>query len=127
MQPPEVHSPAQAGFTLVEVLVALSVFSLAALALLNAAGENVRTAGAVTSRMFASVVAENRAVELAISDLPPPAGKTEGAEAAAGRMWRWTRKVTATADPAILRIDIAVTPDGERGQAAALTLFKGRP
>lgn len=115
---------AQAGFTLVEVLVALSVFSLAVLALLNAVGESTRTAGTVATRMLAGVVAENRAVEITVAPSPPPAGLSAGAEAAGGRLWRWTRKVTATADPHILRIDISVAPDGSPRQAASLTLFR---
>lgn len=105
--------------------MALSVFSLAVLALLNAAGENARTAGTVGARMLAGVVAENRAVEAMVAPLPPRPGRTEGAEAAGGRLWRWTRLVTATADPQLLRIDITVVPDGGARQAAALTLFRG--
>ena len=113
------------GFTLIEVLVALSIFSLAVLALMKVAGENTRAAGAVATRMFAQVVAENRGVEALVTSGPLPVGQTEGAEAAGGRLWRWTRKVSQTADPAILRIDVSVVPDGAVQQVANLTLFKG--
>ncbi len=114
----------EGGFTLIEVLVALSIFSLAVLALMNVAAQNTRTTSVVATRMLAQVVAENRAVEVVASPAILPVGQTEGAEAAGGRLWRWTRKVTPTADPAILRVDIGVVPDGAVRQVASLTLFK---
>ncbi|MFP5297125.1 MAG: prepilin-type N-terminal cleavage/methylation domain-containing protein, partial [Alphaproteobacteria bacterium] len=42
--------PARQGFSLVELLVALAVFSLAAMALLNLSGENTRSAARVEDR-----------------------------------------------------------------------------
>ena len=62
---------AEQGFTLLEMLVAMAVLSLGALALLNLAGENTRTAGALEQRFFASVVAENRALEALTAPVPP--------------------------------------------------------
>jgi general secretion pathway protein I len=111
------------GFSLIEVLVALAVFSLAAMALLNLAGENTRAATAIETRALASVVAENRAVEAVTAPAPPPLGLTQGQEAAGGRSWRWTRLVSPTTDPEVLKVDIAVL-DGTR-TAAELTVFRG--
>lgn len=117
---------AEAGFTLIEVLVALSIFSLAVMALLNVAGESTRTAGGVATRVFAEVVAENRAIEALTGMTPIAVGQADGADQAAGRLWRWTRRVSETPDRALLRVDLAVTPDGATRPAAALTVFKGR-
>ena len=117
---------AEAGFTLIELLVALAVFSLAVLALLNVSGENVRTAGAIESRVLAGVVADNRAVEVLTSPVPPAPGLASGQEAAGGRLWRWSRLVTPTPDPDLLRVDITVGEADGRGTLAAVTLFRGR-
>ena len=68
----------ESGFTLIEVLVALSVFSLAVMALLNVQGQNTRTAGLVATRVVAGVVAENRAVEAVLGTTPLTMGVTEG-------------------------------------------------
>jgi general secretion pathway protein I len=111
------------GFTLIELLVALAVFSLAALALLNLTGENTRSAARVETRTLGGVVAENLAVEAMIA----PAigeGTASGRIPLAGRDWRWTRTVTATDDPDLLRIDIRVATD--EGQAADRTVFRPR-
>jgi len=109
------------GFTLVELLVALAVFSLAAVALLNLAGENTRSAARVETRTLGGVVAENLAVEAMITPQLPQ-GQTSGAAPLAGRSWRWTRTVVPTDDPDLLRIDIRVNT-GE-GLAADRTIFR---
>jgi len=124
MQRPEASRPTEGGFTLIEVLVALSVFSLAALALLNVAGENTRTASVVTTRVMAGVVAENQAVTLLTSAAPLIPGVATGAEAQGGRVWHWTRKVTATDVPGMMRADLSVVPDGARRPVAQLTVFR---
>jgi general secretion pathway protein I len=110
------------GFTLLELMVALAVFGLAAMALLNLAGENTRTAASVETRAFAAVVAENRAIEALTDPAPPAIGTIEGVEPLAGRDWRWTRSAVRTDDPEILRIEVRVL-DGAR-TAAELTVFR---
>lgn len=111
------------GFTLVETLVALAVFSLAAMALLNLTGENTRSAARIETRTLAGIVAENLAVESSVGpDLPE--GVSAGQVELAGRDWRWTRTASATDDPDLLRIDIRV--DDPEGQAAERVLFRSR-
>jgi general secretion pathway protein I len=114
----------RAGFTLIELLVALTVFSLAAMALINLSGENTRAAGRIETKALAAVVAENRAVEVLTAEKPPAIGVTGGVEQAGMRTWRWSRKVTATADPDILRIDIVVLDPAGPKSAGALSVFR---
>jgi general secretion pathway protein I len=65
----------ECGFTLLEMLVALAVFSLAALALLRLEGATVRQTGQLDERMLAQLVARNIAVETLTSpELVPIAG-----------------------------------------------------
>ncbi|RZJ27228.1 MAG: type II secretion system protein GspI [Brevundimonas sp.] len=111
------------GFTLVEMLVALAVFSLAAMALLNLSGESTRSAQRVETRTLGGMVAENVAVEAAVAPALSE-GESAGASDLGGRRWAWSRAVTATADPELLRIDVRVRDD--EGQAADRTLFRRR-
>lgn len=113
----------RSGLTLIELLVALAVFSLAAMALLNLSGENTRSAVRVETRTLGGVVAENLAVE-AMIDPRLAEGRTDGVLPLAGRQWRWTRSVQAV-EAGLLRIDIAVSTD--EGQAADRVLFRSRP
>ena len=112
------------GFSLIELLVALAVFSLAVLALLNLAGENTRAAVVIEERVLAGVVAENRAVEAMIEPLAVLATATSGSEVAGEREWRWTREVLPTEDPGIVRIAINVWPAQEQRLAAELAVFR---
>jgi general secretion pathway protein I len=116
----------ESGFTLLEMLVALSVLSIAVLALVNLAGESLRNQGVIDARAFANVVAENRAVEALTSLQPPEPGETKGTEAAAGRLWQWSRNVVATDEPDILRVDIAVRSQDSAQVLGAVTVFRGR-
>ena len=113
------------GFTLLEMLVALSVLSLAVLALVNLTGENTRTEGLLEARFYAAIVAENRAVEALTDAAAPPLGESAGTEEEAGRNWRWTRNVMATPEPGILRVDIEVAAAGENLVLSAVSVFRG--
>jgi general secretion pathway protein I len=114
------------GFSLIELLVALAVFSLAVMALINLAGENARAASALETRALASVVAENRAVEVSAAPAAPPVGVQAGEEEAGGRRWRWVRRVGPTPDPDVLRVDISVYEGEARSVAAELSILRAR-
>lgn len=111
------------GFTLIEMLVALAVFSLAAMALLNLSGESTRSAQRVETRTLGGMVAENVAVEAAVA---PALGEGENSSVSdlGGRRWAWSRAVTATADPDLLRIEVRVRD--EEGQASDRVLYRRR-
>jgi general secretion pathway protein I len=100
------------GFTLIEMMVALAVFSLAAMALIRLEGATIRGATILDSTLTAQMVARNVAIE-ALTDTGPPAiGTATGQEANGGRTWAWTRITTPTGDIRILRIDVAVADTG---------------
>lgn len=99
---------AEHGFTLIEIMVALAVFSLAAMALIRLEGATIRGADVLDRTLLAQSVAQNVAVE-AVTDAQAPArGVTRGAEANGGQNWTWTRNVAGTGDPRIVRIDVTV-------------------
>jgi general secretion pathway protein I len=106
------------GFSLVEMLVALAVFALAAMALLHLAGENTRAAFAAEERVLAGVVADNLAVDAMVEPAVPSASNAQGVAQSAGRDWHWTRRTQATAGEALVRIDVAVYAPPEWGDEA---------
>lgn len=97
------------GFTLIEVMVALAVFGLAVLALVRLEGAAVRGAGIIDEATTAQIVARNVAVEAMTDAAPPATGRSDGGEVNGGRAWRWTRQVSPTGDPRVVRIDVAVS------------------
>lgn len=111
------------GFTLIEMLVALAVFSLAALALLRLEGATLSSAAVLRERLVGQIVARNVAVQALTDPIAPSFGEARGEELNAGRNWRWTRRTSRSPEPGLQRIDIAVVD--EEGQAAgALTIFR---
>lgn len=111
------------GFTLLEMLVALSIISIAALTLVRLDAYAVRSAGDLDERTVAGVVAQNRAVEIWTDPVPPTIGASAVGVANAGRNWRIEQRVARTADDSLLRIDLIVRPESGRGQAA-LTIVR---
>jgi general secretion pathway protein I len=111
----------QQGFTLIEMMVALAVFSLAALALLRLQGATVSSTAVIETRALGQIVANNLAVEALTDAVPPPLGKSEGVIENGGRKWRWSRITKRTADVRIVRIDIGVIDEfGRPGGALSL-------
>lgn len=114
---------AEKGFTLIEMLVALAIFSLAALALLRLSGATATNSARLTEQALAQTVARNLAVEVLTDPQSPPFGTQAGALTNAGRQWRWTRVVDRSPEARIQLITIRV--EGEQGTGAAtLTLFR---
>lgn len=114
---------AENGFTLIELMVALAIFSLVALTLLKLQGTIVRNSGEIASQAMGQIVAHNMAVETLTDPRAPSLGKAEGMTDNGGKRWSWTRTTAATADARFVRIDIAVSDEAGR-PAGALTLAR---
>jgi general secretion pathway protein I len=112
---------AEDGFTLIEMMVALAIFSLAALALIRLEGATLSSTGTLADRAIGQIVVRNLAVEILTDPLPPAFGIADGTVVNAGRTWRWSREVKRTADVRIVRIDLAVIDEaGRPGGALSL-------
>lgn len=111
------------GFTLIEMMVALAVFSLAALALIRLEGATIRGAATLDTTLMAQMVARNIAIEAMTDARPPTIGTATGTEANGGRNWAWTRVVEPTGDARILRIDVTVLDPAGRS-AGHITMVR---
>ncbi len=103
------------GFTLIEIMVALVVLSLAALALIRLEGQTIRSTGVVSSTLLAQIVARNVAIEAVTDPQPPVRGRATGIEQAGGRSWTWARDVQPLGDGDVQRIDVAVSESDSGG------------
>ncbi len=102
------------GFTLIEIMVALAVFSLAAMALVRLESATIRGAAILDETVVAQMVARNVAIAGVTDPQAPALGRTTGAEVNGGRRWKWTRIVSGTGDARVVRIDVAVANAGGR-------------
>ncbi len=102
-------SAGSSGFTLIEMMVALAIFSLAGLALVRLEGATIRSAAILDGTMMGQIVARNVAVEALTDARPPTAGNVGGTETNGGRSWRWQRVAEPIGDQGAMRIDVSVT------------------
>ena len=112
------------GFTLIEVLVALAIVSIALLAALRAAGQGTTNVDALRARLLAGWVAENvLAEQRARGDWPSP-GIQRGTQRQGGIEFAWREEVIATPNARFRRVDIRVfAVPGEAHQLTHLTGF----
>lgn len=111
----------EAGFTLLEMMVALVVFSLAALSLVRLQGFTLRSAADLDSKAIGQIVARNLMVEVQTDPAPPGFGEAQGDVENGGRKWHWTRTVKPTDDKRLLQVDVTV--DGQPGASPSVLNF----
>ncbi|TKB56222.1 type II secretion system minor pseudopilin GspI [Ferrimonas aestuarii] len=100
------------GFTLLEVMVALAVFAMAAIAVLKSASEQLGTIPVLKERMFADIVAHNKMVDARLaSDFPDLGNKEKGRVELADQQWYWRQEVVKTTDEEFRAIRIKVSLD----------------
>lgn len=108
MRPENNGRDSGAGFTLIEVLVALAIIAVALMATLRAAGQSVNNVGELRSRLFAGWVAENLLAEQrARGDWPSP-GVYRGSVRQGNIDFIWREEVIETRNPAFRKVDIYV-------------------
>lgn len=108
-----------AGFSLIEAMVALTVLAIATVGLIGATEQHIDSTRAVERRAVAMWVAENRLAELEVG--APEAGVST--VEMLGRRWDVAVRRRGTDDPAIDQVRIAVSAAGEQGALATLDGF----
>jgi len=119
----ERHCGRRAGFTLIEVLVALAIVSIALMAALRAAGQDTTNVGELRSRVLADWVAQNLMAEHRAREDWLPLGIRRGAAREAGTEFAWREEVVATPNPAFRRLDVFVFAGP--GESRLLAHFTG--
>ena len=98
----------EAGFTLIEVLVALSIFAIAAVAIVQLTGQTARTAVAVEGRALAAIAADNAMVE-AVIDVDRKMREPRNEVMEVGRRrFAVARRVNDTPNPLVVELVITV-------------------
>lgn len=110
------------GFTLIEVMLAMAVFSIAGIAILGTAETNARNLGYLESKIVASWVASNQLVEVTLDSSWPPKNNKKGKVELAGQAWHWQQKVIKTTDKDMRAIVMEVRLD-EKDPSALTSLM----
>ncbi|MBL8259273.1 MAG: type II secretion system minor pseudopilin GspI [Candidatus Competibacteraceae bacterium] len=117
-----------AGFTLLEVLVALAVLAITMGAIIGIATQSVNTFGYLRDQTFAGWVAANQIDELLLDAEPwPQEGGRKGSAELANRNWFWETRFRKTADPDLTELEIQVRASEGGPVLSKQVAFKSRP
>lgn len=100
-----------AGFTLLEVLIALLILSLVLVALIRAAGLQAQALMHHRDSTLAQWVAANVAADLRVQGAPS-VGRQQGEARMGPQRWRWQAETSDTDVERLRRIEITVFPVG---------------
>lgn len=99
----------QKGFTLIEVLVALSIVAVALAAGSKAMGALIANSERKTDVFLAQLCAENALASVRLAAQLPAIGKTEAACEQAGRRLAVELVTSATVNPSLRRVDARIS------------------
>ncbi|WP_133405264.1 type II secretion system minor pseudopilin GspI [Parashewanella tropica] len=101
------------GMTLIEVMVALVIFAVAALSITNSLGQLMSNMPILQERTYAQWVADNVLVDAKLENEKQflATGKKEGDTEMAGQRWYWRREVVKTQSDDFHMIRVSVSND----------------
>lgn len=118
----------QRAFTLVEILVALALLTVALSAGMRALAQAADGAGTLKARTLALWVAQNRLAMTQMAPATASLGETRGNAIQANANFAWRTTVSGTPNPAFRRIDIIVADPAQPDYALArLTGYVATP
>ena len=96
------------GFTLLEVLIALAVFAVTAIALLSQSSQSVSQSVYLEEKAYALWIAENAMTELRLKPEWPSLGEQRDYRSQFGREWDVSVDVSNTGEPSLRRVEVRV-------------------
>jgi general secretion pathway protein I len=116
--------PRVAGFTLIEVMVALAIVAIALAAGSRAASSVVDTSQRLSDVVLGQWCADNQLTDMRLLDQMPPIGKTPFACTQLGRDFKGTLVVQGTPNPSFRRVDATVA-DTDGRQLVTISTVMG--
>lgn len=116
-----------AGFTLIEILVALAIVALALGAVVAETGHYLSAMVRMQDRTLAHWIAVDRLTEAQLAGTWPSTGNSEGSLEFAGREWEWTLRVSDTPNESMRRLDVEVRSAGSEDIVADAIGYLRRP
>jgi general secretion pathway protein I len=107
------------GFTLIEILVAMTIIAIAMAALIKASGDYTTSAAYLKQKTLAHYVAMNELNKLQIAHTWPAIGTDKTTVNLASHDWAVKREILETADPATHAARFTIFIDADYKQAVS--------
>lgn len=114
------------GFTLLEVLIALAIFAVTAIALLSQSSQSVSQSVYLEEKAYALWIAENALTELRLKPEWPSLGEQNDYRSQFGREWGVSVDVSNTSETSLRRVDVRVSRSGQDTNLSHLQGYIGR-
>lgn len=102
------------GFTLLEVMIALAIFAVAALVILEQSSRSVRGQARLVDRTIATYVAENQIEKLRLQKRSASTGTRDDSIQMAGREWYVRTEIQETSVKRFLKVIVSVRSEPEQ-------------
>jgi len=115
------------GFTLVEVMVALTIVAFSLTAIAASMNQMIDAANSMRERTYASWIAQNKIAELRLANVTPEVSSTSGEVDYANTQWAWRAVISETGIESFYRVDVSVSLAGSEYEIRTVTGFIGEP
>ena len=117
----------QKGFTLIEVMVALTIVAFSLTAIAASMNQMIDAANTMRERTYASWIAQNKITELRLANVLPEVSSTSGELEYANSQWTWRAVVSESGIENFYRVDVSVSLADNEYVIRTVTGFIGEP
>lgn len=115
------------GFTILEVMVALSIVALSLMGILASMNQMIDASNTMRERTYADWIAQNKIAELRLANVVPEVGSNSGEIEYANIDWAWRAVIAETGVENLFRVDVTVSIAGSDYEVRTVTGFIGEP
>lgn len=112
-----------AGFTLLEVMIAMTIVVLGLISLIQLVSNYTGNTALLQDKLLAQWIAKNRINQSKLEASFPAVGTESGDVKMAGRQWTWTQKVTEAGTKGYRKVDVSVSVKGGKNSMTRLFYY----